>query len=329
MIDADSIGCSRKIASLWRLSSLCLLIAFRIVRSTAFRWLLLSGSLLIFGGIYCRAADPPVAKPNSSPPTSQVFQGKVTAIIDGDTLHLDTKNAKYVVDLAGIDAPEKGQPSGSMAAQVLYLKVLQKEISLLVLAAPSPNPVVVPVTPKPTPAPTPNLDPSRPATRQRVCGILYCDGCVNSQLVHEGIAWHDSQACPSTTLTRAQESARKGRRGLWQNDRQPTPPWQWRTQRRASVASTVAPQPQGQEVADLSRFFEANTPPAAIEAASQTRPQNHPTRSPTEPRPAASGNYWLTDSSGIRHNSRCRYYQKSKGRPGNATEGRPCKRCGG
>jgi len=38
---------------------------------------------------------------------------------------------------------------------------------------------------------------------------------------------------------------------------------------------------------------------------------------------------WLTIKSGIRHNSSCRYYQNSKGRPCGPNEGRACKICGG
>lgn len=43
----------------------------------------------------------------------------------------------------------------------------------------------------------------------------------------------------------------------------------------------------------------------------------------------ASGEYWLTTSSKKRHNSKCRYYKKSKGRPCGKEEGAPCKSCGG
>lgn len=43
--------------------------------------------------------------------------------------------------------------------------------------------------------------------------------------------------------------------------------------------------------------------------------------------PSAVG-YWIS-STGKRHNSNCRYFQTSKGRPGGATEGVACKICGG
>jgi hypothetical protein len=39
--------------------------------------------------------------------------------------------------------------------------------------------------------------------------------------------------------------------------------------------------------------------------------------------------YWLTIKSGIRHNSSCRYYRNSRGRPCGPNEGRACKICGG
>jgi hypothetical protein len=45
-------------------------------------------------------------------------------------------------------------------------------------------------------------------------------------------------------------------------------------------------------------------------------------------RPVVSG-HWLTHSSGKRHNSRCRYYQRSLGRAYLADEGTACRLCGG
>lgn len=39
--------------------------------------------------------------------------------------------------------------------------------------------------------------------------------------------------------------------------------------------------------------------------------------------------YWITNSSGVRHNSSCRYYENSKGRKCSRNDGRACKICGG
>ena len=48
------------------------------------------------------------------------------------------------------------------------------------------------------------------------------------------------------------------------------------------------------------------------------------------PKPSSAAvEYWITTSSGKRHNSGCRYFQTSRGRPGGATEGTACKICGG
>ncbi len=63
-----------------------------------------------------------------------------------------------------------------------------------------------------------------------------------------------------------------------------------------------------------------------------------PSAAPTSPSPvrlapskpsSAAVEYWITTSSGKRHNSGCRYFGTSRGRPGGATEGTACKICGG
>ena len=53
---------------------------------------------------------------------------------------------------------------------------------------------------------------------------------------------------------------------------------------------------------------------------------------PAKLKPAATTTgtgYWITTASGKRHNSKCRYYQNSKGRPCGPDEGVACKLCGG
>ena len=262
-------------------------------------------------------------------PQKDWIEGTVTAIVDGDTVHVSGKDAEYLVDLAGIDAPEKGQPSGEMATQVLYLKVMKREVRVLVLPPSSSSPVVLPVAPAPTTSSKRSAFPC--PSRRHVFGIVYCEGCVNSALVQEGLAWHDSEQCPSRSLAEAEEQARKGCRGLWQRREEPTSPWEWRRERSKETLVSGAPDSEQTPAPDLSRLFEAETPTAAVEAATQVQPVALP-RNPraagkTEPSPG--GSHWLTTSSGIRHNSRCRYFQTSKGRPCGADEGRPCKKCGG
>ncbi|NQZ55867.1 MAG: DNA/RNA non-specific endonuclease [Lentisphaeraceae bacterium] len=47
-----------------------------------------------------------------------------------------------------------------------------------------------------------------------------------------------------------------------------------------------------------------------------------------DPKPQ-SGEYWISSSSGKRHNSRCRWFQNSKGHRGPKSKGMACKVCGG
>lgn len=46
-------------------------------------------------------------------------------------------------------------------------------------------------------------------------------------------------------------------------------------------------------------------------------------------KPAATCDFWLSTKSLRRHNSGCRMFQKSKGRPCGKDEGKPCGICGG
>jgi hypothetical protein len=63
------------------------------------------------------------------------------------------------------------------------------------------------------------------------------------------------------------------------------------------------------------------TPPAAAPKQQEAEPE-------TADNPKEKS-HWITSSSGIRHNAKCRYFQTSKGRLGTKDEGRPCKTCGG
>ena|ERR1035441_1735055 len=70
----------------------------------------------------------------------------------------------------------------------------------------------------------------------------------------------------------------------------------------------------------------------------QTTAQPQPTATPKAPStslqqpassPTAAQGYWMTTSSGKRHNSSCRYYGTTKGRACGPNDGTPCKVCGG
>ncbi len=132
-------------------------------------------------------------------------------------------------------------------------------------------------------------------------GIVNIDGKnVNLELVKEGYAWHYAAYSASKTLANAEDEARKAKIGLWA-DENPISPWQWRRQTDNKAQE------------DLFDVKENN--PNTVKT----------TKSPAD----QTQNYWLTTASNVRHNSKCRYYQKTKGRPCGPNEGTPCKICGG
>ena len=73
--------------------------------------------------------------------------------------------------------------------------------------------------------------------------------------------------------------------------------------------------------------------PTASSVSTPLPPTPLPTPSPARVVPSkassAAVEYWITTSSSKRHNSGCKYFQTSRGRPGAATEGTACKICGG
>lgn len=66
----------------------------------------------------------------------------------------------------------------------------------------------------------------------------------------------------------------------------------------------------------------------SLTAAASTSAKTPSTSSAIKPTPSKAG-YWLSSNSKVRHNSRCRWYMRSKGRACSANEGRGCKQCGG
>jgi hypothetical protein len=77
------------------------------------------------------------------------------------------------------------------------------------------------------------------------------------------------------------------------------------------------------------RFFSEDSAPAtqpeAVPAARSAANIIPPPASVT----SQEAGYWLTTSTGKRHNKRCRYYEHSKGRACGPGDGTACKACGG
>ncbi len=221
------------------------------------------------------------SKPKSSPrttpaiekatiPKGDTLEGRVVGVTDGDTLTLLVDKTQYKIRLQGIDAPEKNQPFGNQSKKALSEKVFQKTVKVL----------------------------SQGQDKYgRTLGIVYADGCVNTAMVKEGLAWHYKQYSGSKTLATAEEKAREVKTGLWA-DANPIAPWDWRHKPKPLAESAPSEQP---------------APAVAPEGKGQETEKQ----------------FWITSSSGKRHNSSCRYYENSKGHHCGPNDGVACKICGG
>lgn len=142
-----------------------------------------------------------------SPGQHRIITGRVVALADGDTVTvLDASHQQHRIRLAGIDAPESGQPFGQAARDALGALCFNRLVTVRV---------------------------QETDRYGRLVGWIEADGQnVNHRLVRDGLAWHYQQYDQSATLAELENDARTHRRGLW-NDPNAMPPWEWRKQRRS------------------------------------------------------------------------------------------------
>ena len=154
----------------------------------------------------------PYPLPSASALAGSVLAGRIVGIADGDTVTLlDGSNVSYRIRLLGIDAPEKGQPFGKVAKQVLSDRIFGQQVQVKV----------------------------RGTDRyHRALGkILFQGTDLNLELVREGLAWHykhyayDQFPGDAALYARAEQEARSARRGLWAYP-DPREPWAWRQDQR-------------------------------------------------------------------------------------------------
>lgn len=151
------------------------------------------------------------------PASAAELEGRVVHIADGDSLTvLDDQNRQHKVRLAGIDAPERGQPFGKRAATELAGLAKNKRVI---------------------------VDWTKTDRYQRIIGVVWvaqddCGICkpvldVGLALIGDGLAWHyrayerDQSIDKRRDYRQAEVEARARQAGLW-TDADPTPPWDWR-----------------------------------------------------------------------------------------------------
>jgi endonuclease YncB( thermonuclease family) len=120
-----------------------------------------------------------------------VLSGKVTRVIDGDTIDVLLASGRIRVRLHGIDAPERNQAGGAAATAWLMQKVLDRTVL---------------------------LEPVSQDQYGRMVAIVH-DGrdSINGELVLRGHAWAYRRYLREADreLCALEDTARRGRRGLW------------------------------------------------------------------------------------------------------------------
>lgn len=143
---------------------------------------------------------------------AETLVGNVVGIADGDTVTvLDSTFRQHKVRLAGIDAPERGQPFGNRSKQTLASLVFRREVY---------------------------VEWHKKDRYQRLVGSVRVGQTdVGLALVGAGMAWHyrvyaNEQSTEDRANYRAAENeARSSNRGLWL-DPAPEAPWEYRMRRR-------------------------------------------------------------------------------------------------
>ncbi|MFT3679787.1 MAG: thermonuclease family protein [Ferruginibacter sp.] len=133
------------------------------------------------------------------------FQGKVTAVKDGDTIEVLYEKSTVMIRLAHIDCPEvkKHQPFGQAAKKFTSGICFGQMVTV--------------------------ENEGKFDRYKRLIAVIINNNNenVNKALVKAGLAWHFLKYSTDNSYDELEAVARKNKIGLWA-DEHPTPPWQWR-----------------------------------------------------------------------------------------------------
>jgi len=165
-----------------------------------------AGVLLILGGVV----------------RAESLLGRVVGVTDGDTVTvLDAAKAQHKVRLAGIDAPEKGQPFGERSKENLSRLVFGRDVRVDWHKRDRYGRLVGTVW---------VVSPDMPCIGKPDCPKNLDAGLAQLTV---GLAWHyrkyahEQEPQQRGQYAFAEEEARVKRAGLWR-DPNPVPPWEWR-----------------------------------------------------------------------------------------------------
>ncbi|RVU81547.1 nuclease [Leucothrix sargassi] len=138
-----------------------------------------------------------------------MLPGRVIKVVDGDTVHvLDAKKVKHNIRMAGIDAPERGQPYSKAATKFLKKMVAGKNVC---------------------------VEWYKKDRYKRLVGVVFYDNKdINYEMVKNGYAWHfkkyQNEQTPADRILydKAETNSRLSVIGLWQEP-EPITPDDWRS----------------------------------------------------------------------------------------------------
>jgi len=143
---------------------------------------------------------------------AETLTGRITGITDGDTLTLlDAEHIPQKIRVAGIDAPEKRQAFGEKSKTHLSALAYNRQAQ----------------------ADCRKID----RYRRRICVVYVGGRDVGLEQIKAGMAWWYQQYAREQTkqeridYEHAEFLAKLHRYGLW-NSKDPTPPWEWRHDKR-------------------------------------------------------------------------------------------------
>jgi endonuclease YncB( thermonuclease family) len=158
---------------------------------------------------------------SSASSEASVLEGIVVKIADGDTITvLDSNIVQRRIRIAGIDAPEKGQPFGNASRKRLGELVARKEVRIEFYKHDRYGRIVGKVLVTPPDCPT--------------CGKTLDVGL---EQITMGMAWWYRKYAREQSFEDqgryefAEQEAEAKKAGLWQ-DKNPQPPWEFRKSRR-------------------------------------------------------------------------------------------------
>lgn len=131
--------------------------------------------------------------------------GRVVDVLDGDTINIVSNGKSDRIRLAGIDAPEIGQPGGAEATRALRSLVENQIVTLRIK--------------------------ERGRYGRLIARVMVHGIDTSVALLMDGHAWHYKRYDQDAELAAIEAYAKHKRLGLWAENGV-TPPWQWRKERR-------------------------------------------------------------------------------------------------